>query len=278
MVAVAVSGGAMAAASLGDSGVLNETQVQDAVGDSGGGADLSSVTVTTYADGTVSFLVQFANRDFLHADETVQIFVDVDDDGKADLNLSIWPNGDPSYLGRWNGTTWTDVRQLPELVESSGSFSVRLSLQELQGAAVAAVGQAIGVSVGSWTVDDATGTPHSSADDWLPSDQSWIQHRIAGPAATTTVTTTNPSAQSAPPILAVKCVRHALIATLVPGRGTTIASVSFFGNGKLKATNTKPPYHAVISTKAVGPLNVSAVVHLLAGGTQTLHKRARGCR
>lgn len=279
IVVAAISGAAVATASMTDSGILNQTQIQDATGDSGGGPDLSSLTVTTYTDGTVSFAVQFANRDFLHPGETVQIFVDVNDDGKPDLNLSIWPTLDPSYLDRWTGTTWADVRQLPELVQADGSFSVRFSLDELRGAAAVPVAPAIGVAVGSWTEDPTTGMPRATADDWLPSDRSWAQHQIQKPVVTTTVptTTATPSTRPAPPSLALKCVRHAVIATVTPARGSAVASVSFFANGKLRTTDKTSPFTAAISTKGHASLTVSVAVHLKGGGTQTLHKATRGC-
>ncbi|MGZ4155355.1 MAG: hypothetical protein ACXVQ0_12845, partial [Actinomycetota bacterium] len=100
--AAVVSCASVATAAVRDDSILNETQFYDATSDAtGGGADLSSLTVTTYTDGTVSFAVQFANRDFLHPGETAQIFIDLNDDKTDDLNLSIWPTGDPSYLDHW---------------------------------------------------------------------------------------------------------------------------------------------------------------------------------
>jgi len=278
-VVAAISGAAAATASMSDSGILNQTQIQDATGDSGGGPDLSSLTVTTYTDGTISFSVQFANRDLLHPGETVQIFVDVNDDGNADLNLSIWPELDPSYLARRTGTGWEDIRQLPELVQGNGSFSIRLRLDELQGAAAVAVAPAIGVGVGSWGADPATGMTHTKADDVLPSDGSWAQHQIEKPAATTTVptTTATPPPPPAPPSLALKCVRHALIATVTPARGSPVASVSFSANGKLRTTDKTSPFTATISTKGLASLTVSVTVHLKGGGTTTLRKATHGC-
>lgn len=122
LLVAALAFGAVATAAVRDDGILNQTQFSDATNDAtGGGVDISSLTVTTYTDGTVSFAVQFANRDFLHPDETAQIFVDLNNDRTADLNLSIWPTFDPSYLARWGGSDWVDVRQLPELVDMRAS-------------------------------------------------------------------------------------------------------------------------------------------------------------
>ncbi|MGH3026411.1 MAG: hypothetical protein ACRDLR_08200, partial [Gaiellaceae bacterium] len=126
LLAIATSATA-APASRADDTLLNPMVVQDAPGDSGSAPDLSSLTITSYADGTIQFVVAFANRDFIHPGETVQLFIDLDDNGSEDLNLSIWPLGDPSYLDRWTGTDWSTVRQLPELVQTTGQFSVRLS-------------------------------------------------------------------------------------------------------------------------------------------------------
>jgi hypothetical protein len=65
--ACAVAGTAVARGSVSDSGVLNQVQASDATGDSGTGPDLSSLTVTSYSDGTVSFTVGLANRTYLEA-------------------------------------------------------------------------------------------------------------------------------------------------------------------------------------------------------------------
>jgi hypothetical protein len=205
VLAFAAVGGAAAAGAVAargvvaDTGILNETRVQDAVGEVGGGPDLSAVTITTYSDGTVSFLVTFANRDLLHPNETVQVDVDLNDDGNQDLNLSLWPTGEPSYLARWNGSDWSTVRQLPEVVQGNGSASVRLGLGELRDAAGVPIGSSIGVFVVTATY---SGTNQPTEVDALPDDHSWIQHQIQPPAppattttaATTTTTTTPPPA------------------------------------------------------------------------------------
>jgi hypothetical protein len=168
--------------------ILNQTHVTDPTGDSGTGPDLSGMTVTTYSDGTVSFAVQFANRAFLQPNETAQIFVDLNDDGTADLNLSIWPSGQPSYLARAAGTSWTNIRQLPELAITSGSFSVTLALSELQGAAAVPVAPVIQFSVGTWPNTNLSPSG-ADASDWLPSATSWSDHSVNAPAANTTTTT-----------------------------------------------------------------------------------------
>jgi len=66
LLAVAAVAGAVAArAVVSDNGILNQIVAQDPVGDSAG-ADLSSFTVTSYADQTISFAATLANRDLLH--------------------------------------------------------------------------------------------------------------------------------------------------------------------------------------------------------------------
>ena len=72
LVTVASLGVAAAAGWVADNGILNQTQTQDPVGDSSGGPDLSSLTVTSYTDGTVSFAVGFANRTTINPGESVQ--------------------------------------------------------------------------------------------------------------------------------------------------------------------------------------------------------------
>jgi hypothetical protein len=280
LITVASLGVAAAAGWVTDNGVLNQTQTQDPVGDSSGGPDLSSVTVTSYTDGTVSFSVGFANRTYIDPGESVQIFVDLDDDGNGDLNLSIWPTGDPSYLAHWTGSDWATVRQLPEVAQTNGSFSVRLSLADLRGAAAVPVGSSIGVVVGAWTSDPAT----TNANDWLPDSRIWIQHQIAPPAApptttTTSTTTTTPSPPGrAASRLTVVCARqHSLRATVTPAGGSRVVSVSFYANGKLRLTDTKAPYVAAIPTKGLhAPITITAAIHL-SGKTQTLRQRASPC-
>jgi len=279
LVAVAVAGAAVAAGRATDNGVLNQTVVRDTVGDSIG-ADLSSLTVTSYADASVGFSVGFANRNLLIPNETVQIFVDVNNDGTADVNLSIWPTGIPSYLARRDGSGWTNVRQLPELVQIDGSFSVRLTLADLRGAAAVDPGSSIGVLVGAWT----TNPDRPNADDWLPDSQRWVLHQLAPPAApppsttTTTPAPTTPSnPEAAPPRLAVVCVRHALHATVIAAPGVKVASVSFSANGVLRLKDTTAPYSAVIPVKGLrAPITIGATIRF-PGKTQTLHTQARPC-
>jgi hypothetical protein len=176
--------------------ILNQTQVSDPTGDSNGGPDLSSLTVTTYADGTISFVVQFANRTYLQAGESVQIFLDLNADRVTDLNLSIWPSFDPSYLARWNGTAYQNIRQLPELMQNAGSVSVRLSLGELQSDGAVPIGSDINVAVGSYATSPGTQISGATApSDWLPTLNQWVDHPIQKPTTTTTSTTKSPASQ-----------------------------------------------------------------------------------
>ena len=276
--AVAVYGAAGAGSRAADTGILNQTVVHDPPGDSGSGVDLSSLTVTTYTDGTVSFEVAFANRDRLQPGETVQIFVDLNNDGNEDLNLSIWPFGDPSYLARWTGTDWATVRQLPELVEGSGSFSVRLSLSELQGDAAVPVASTIGVVVGAWP--SGAGTAATDANDWLPDSRTWIQHEIQPPATTATTPTTTGRSTTPPPAasrLTVACTNGGLRATVTPAKGSKVLSVSFYANGKLVLRDTKAPYVATIKTKSGSRITIKAVIARQHGASQTLREQAQPC-
>ena len=272
MLAIVTSASAAGAARADDT-ILNQLQAHDASGDSGTGPDLSSLTVTSYADGTISFVVQFANRDYIQLKDTVQLFIDLDDNGSEDLNLSIWPLGDPSYLARWTGTAWSNIRQLPELVQTAGQFSVRLSLADLQGYAAVGVAPTIGVSVGSWTVDPSTGNLGANADDLLPDDGFWFLFPIQKPA---TPPPPPPAPKPAPARLTVACVAHKLTAHVTPGKGSTVSSVSFAANGTVHRA-TKPPYVAAIPAKGKSVVTVSATVHTKSG-TQTLHIRAHACR
>ena len=189
VVGVSAVGARVARGRATDDGVLNQTTLTDATGDEhNSGADISSMTITSYADNTISFVVSFANRDLLHPEETAQIFVDVNDDGHEDLNLSIWPNGEPSYLDRWSGSAWENVRQLPEVVETNGHFSERISLDELRGAAALEIAPTIEVVVATWSGNDVNAPP----DDALPDGEHWASFQIQPSTTTTTTTTTTP--------------------------------------------------------------------------------------
>jgi len=267
LLAIAVSAAA-AGASRADDTILDQMSAQDSAGSTVSGPDLSSLTVTSYADGTISFLVQFANRQFIQPNETVQVFVDLDDNGTADLNLSIWPMMDPSYLDRWDGKEWSIVRQLPELSQTPGQFSVRLSLAVLQSAAGVGVAPTVGVSSGSWTEDPSTGQLEPTADDLLPDDGLWLPFPIQKPVPA--------PPPSLPPHLTVKCVNHKLTAHVTPGQGSTVSSVSFAGNGKVVRSTTKPPYVAAVPAKGKTVIVVVATVHTTSG-TKTLRLRAHAC-
>jgi len=271
LLAVAMSASG-ASASRADDTILNQMSAQDSVGGTVNGPDLSSLTVTSYADGTISFLVQFANRQFIQPNETVQIFIDLDDNGSADLNLSIWPLMDPSYLARWDGTKWSNIRELPELSQTPGQFSVRLSLAELQSAAAVGVAPTIGVSAGSWTEDPSTGQLEPNADDLLPDDGLWLSFPIRKPAPAPP----SPPAKPSPARLTVECVDHKLTARVTPGNGSTVSSVSFSSNGTVHRT-TQPPYVSTIATKGKAVVTIAVTVRT-ASGTQTLRARARACR
>lgn len=274
LAAAAVAGAEGARGVVSDSGILNQTTVQDPAGDSAG-TDLSSLTITSYADQTVSFAVAFANRQLLDPGESVQVFVDVNDDGKADLNLSIWATGDPSYLDNWNGSAWVDVRQLPELSEYNGGFSVRLHLSDLTGAAQLPIAPDIGVVVGAWSTDPSTGNLHQNADDLLPDDGNWIQHQTA-PQTTSTQTTTRNTPPPAPAKLSLACSAGKTLRAIVTRGTPAILSVSFYANGALERKVIAAPWVAVIKTKGLHqPVAVRAVV-VEAGKTQTLVAQ-RGC-
>jgi hypothetical protein len=260
---LAVAGVAVARGVVADSGVLNQTVTQDPVGDSAS-ADLSSLTITSYADQTVSFAVAFANRDLLHPGETVQLFIDLNDDGTADLNLSIWATGEPSYLAHWGGSDWVDVRELSELSEYKGGFSVRLHNSDLTGAAQMPISPSFGAVVGAWTTDPSTGNPRTKPDDLLPDAGVWIQHQMTAPQTTTAQTSTNPARRTppvAPPKLALSCsAGRVLRAIVIPG-SAAIHSVNFYADGTLKRKVGKSPWVALVQSKTLHqPVLIKAVV------------------
>ena len=268
---VVAAGASVAGASRADDTILNQMQTQDRTGDSGSGPDLASLTVTSYADRTISFVVTFANRDHIQPNETVQMFIDLDDNGTVDLNLSIWPTGDPSYLARWSGTAWSNIRQLPELVQTAGQFSIRLSLAELQGAGAVGVAPAISIAIGTWMTDPVTGAAGANPDDLLPDGKTAVLFPIQKPAAPPPA---SPPTSQSPPRLTFACVSHKLLARLTPGAGSTVSFVTFTANGTARKI-AKPPYVATIPTKGKS-VTVSAAVHTTSG-TQTVRVRTHAC-
>jgi hypothetical protein len=213
LLGLAVAATALPSVAHADGGILNQLQVPGS-GAAGSGVRFSSLTVTSYTDGTISFAVQFANRTYLQTRETVQLFVDLDNDGKADLNLSVWPSFDPSYLSHWGGSDWIDVRQLPELVQSQGSISIRLNLAELRSDAGVPVGSTIGVSVDSYTADTNDVVPQTP-DDRIPAT-GYSHFAINPPAAGAGTTTTGTPAAKPKP------VRSKLPVSIEPIRPVTI--------------------------------------------------------
>lgn len=261
-----------------DDTIVAQTVVSDPVGDeAGNGPDLSSLTVTTYADQSLGFVVQDANRGLLLSNETIQIFLDLNDDGQSDLNFSLWPSGSASYLARWTGSEWQNVRQLPEAVQGQGSYSVRLPISVLRDAAAVAPATHIGVVVGSYTYSWTSNTFNSAPADWLPDNRIPVQHSLVATTATTTApapTTTAPPTVTTPrgpqPTLSLACVKHKLHATVKPPKGQKIVFVTFAVNGNARSTDTRSPFVGIFAAK--GPTtNVSAAVHF-ATRTVTLRK------
>lgn len=266
-----------------DDTVLFQQSQPDLVGDeANNGPDLSNLTLTTYADQSLGMVVQYANRGLLLENETIQIFMDLNDDGNADLNFSLWPSGSVSYLAKWNGSSWDTVRQLPEAIQAQGSYSVRLPFSVLRDSAGVPPAAHIGIIVGSYTFTGASATFSSSPSDWLPNSRIMIQQPTTAPAPTTapvttapapTPTTPKPKTTRGPaPKLTVSCARHALHATVRAARGTKIVFVTFSVNGNARSTDTRSPFVATVSAKSLhAPIRISAAVHF-ATRTQTVQK------
>jgi hypothetical protein len=273
----------------GDDTVLFQQTQTDPVGDESNGPDLSGLILTTYADQSLGMVVQYANRGLLLENETIQIFLDLNDDGTPDLNFSLWPSGSVSYLAKWNGSSWDTVRQLPEAIQGQGSYSVRLPLGVLRDSAGVPPAAHIGVLVGSYTFTGASATFSSAPADWLPDSRIMIQQPTTAAAATTTTstpptttartTTPKPPTTHGPaPKLTLACVKHTLHATVKPPKGTKIVFVTFSVNGNARSTDTRSPFVATVRTKSLHPpIRISAAVHF-ATRTQTVHKTfTRAC-
>src|SRR4051812_3152454 len=99
LVGVALLGTTAAIGSRLDDTVLNQTATPDATGDAGSGPDISSLTITSYTDGSISFGVQFANRTALQAGETAQVYVDLDGTIDPEVDLAVW--GSPQTSGMY---------------------------------------------------------------------------------------------------------------------------------------------------------------------------------
>lgn len=263
-----------------DDTIIAQTQTSDPIGDEAGGQgpDLSGLTITTYADQSLGFVVQDANRGLLLGNETIQIFLDLNDDGQSDLNFSLWPSGSASYLARWTGSEWQNVRQLPEAVQAQGSYSVRLPISILRDAAAVPPATHVGVFVGSYTYSWTSNTFNSSPADWLPDNRIPIQHSLVATPTTTTAptppTTTAPPTTTTPkgpqPTLTLACVKHKLHATVKPPKGQKIVFVTFAVNGNAKSTDTRSPFVGIFAAKGA-TTNISAAVHF-ASRTVTVRK------
>jgi hypothetical protein len=273
-----VAGAAIAAAVAqgrgADDTIVAQTVTPDPIGDeASNGPDLSNLTITTYADQTLEVVVQYANRGLLLGNETVQVFIDLNDDGIPDIDYSLWPSGSTSYLERWNGTTWTIVRGLTEAVQSQGTSSVRLPVSVLRDAAGVTPGTQIGVLAGSYTYSGATLTP----SDWLPDNRIAIQHALVATTPTTTAppatTTPKPPAPRGPlPALRLACLGHEVRATVKPPKRQRIVFVTFSVNGNARSTDTRSPFVATFRTKSLHtPIKIGAAVHF-ATRTATVQK------
>jgi hypothetical protein len=266
-----------------DDTILSQQSLADPVGDeASNGPDLSNLILTTYADQSLGMVVQYANRGLLLENETIQIFLDLDDNGRPDLNFSLWPSGSISYLARWNGSSWATVRQLPEATQAQGSYSVRLPLSVLRDSAGIPVAARVGVLVASYTFTGTSATFSSSPSDWLPNSEVPVQQPTTAQATTTTTapattapaaTTPKPPASHGPlPKLTLSCAKHALHATVTPPKGTKIVFVTFAVNGNARSTDTRSPFGATVPAKSLRPpIRISAAVHF-ATRTQTVQK------
>jgi len=161
---------------------------QDAVGDASGGPDISALTATVTADGSLTLAATLANRSSLQANESIQFFLRTD--GGGQLDAAFFADGG-SFLERWNGSSYETVDSVHGSW-SGNTFSTTLSLPALQGDVQQPVTPELGLAVGTY-MNLAT---NPVVADLAP--DSGYDTVATGPGATTTATTST-TATSAPP-------------------------------------------------------------------------------
>lgn len=162
--------------------------IQDTVGDANGGPDVSALSATVTADGSLTLAATFANRSSMQANESIQFFLRTV--GGGQLDAAFFADG-ASFLERWNGSGYETVDSVHGSWSGS-TFSTTLPLDKLQGDVQQPVTPSLGFAVGTY-MNLAT-TP--TVADLAPNSG---YATIATATTTTTTTTTTSTTSSVPP-------------------------------------------------------------------------------
>src|SRR5262249_19184712 len=107
----------------------------DAAGDSGAGADIGGLSISSSTNGILTFTAATPNRTALGANESIDLDLDTDNksstgDAGADYSWAAFSSGD-RQLFHWNGSSWQFVRPLTDTSYASGVLTFRISQNEL---------------------------------------------------------------------------------------------------------------------------------------------------
>ena len=161
--------------------------IQDTVGDANGGPDVSALSATVTADGSLTLSATLANRSSLQANESIQFFLRTD--GGGQLDAAFFADGG-SFLERWNGSGYETVDSIHGSWSGS-TFSTTLSLVKLQGDVQQPVTPELGFAVGTYT--NLATSP--TVADLAPNSG----YAFVATAATSTTTTSTTTTTTTPP-------------------------------------------------------------------------------
>jgi hypothetical protein len=189
VLAIAAAGAlAAATASRGADAPISTTTVTDPLGDAvGAGGDLQSVTYTVTADGTLMLAATYANRSDLGAAPSTQFDISTQD-GAVQANVAAF-SGYPSELSIWQDGAWVTQHQLPSGTWSGHTFTLTVTLSDLQNTLHAPVTPTLQLEALSVEVVDDQG--NVSTDDIAPAT-GWtvIATQAGSPIATAPAATT----------------------------------------------------------------------------------------
>lgn len=234
--ALAIGGaGTLASAAAGERAAapISSTTVTDAVGDAVGAAgDLQSVTYTVTADGTLTLAATYANRSDLGAAPSTQFDITTQDGSQA--NVAAF-SGYPSQLSIWQNGAWVTQHQLPAGTWTGHTFTLTVTLADLQSTLHVPVTPTLQLDALSVEVVDDHG--NVSTDDLAP-DTGWT---VIATQAQNPVVAPPPKPTPAPSPTATPDPRLAQTTTHVGGRleWTKLALSSIPGGARASIACTR---------------------------------------
>ncbi|HEX5449173.1 MAG TPA: hypothetical protein VFW85_03865 [Gaiellaceae bacterium] len=247
--------------------------VQDAVGDANGGPDVSALTGTVTADGSLTLAATLANRSALQANESLQFFLRTD--GGGQLDAAFFADG-ASFLERWNGSSYVTVDSVHGSW-SGNTFSTTLSLAKLQGDVQQPVTPELGIAVGMY----ANLATNPTVSDLAP-DSGYSMLATAPTTSTSSTTTTaEPPGFSGSTNVTITANSDGTYTATCTGSG---CQVSYTGPGKVTVNfagdNTGSTVYLHDGSSAVvtgtGADNVTLVDYTGKGGVRQSTRRQDG--